>query len=83
VDAVEFQVLGPVDQVRPLLPGSTAGFTLVTSRDALAGLVAREGAHRVGLDRLPTADAMGLLRELLGARADVEPEAVGTLIERC
>jgi DNA-binding SARP family transcriptional activator/Flp pilus assembly protein TadD len=72
-----------VEQVRPLLPGSTAGFTLVTSRDALGGLVAREGAHRVGLDRLPAADAAGLVRELLGARADAEPEAVGALVERC
>jgi DNA-binding SARP family transcriptional activator len=72
-----------VDQVRPLLPGSTAGFTLVTSRDTLAGLVAREGAHRVGLARLPVEDAVGLLRELLGIRADAEPEAVGALVERC
>jgi DNA-binding SARP family transcriptional activator len=72
-----------VDQVRPLLPGSTAGFALVTSRDALAGLVAREGAHRVGLERLPADEAVDLLRELLGARTDAEPDAAGALVERC
>ena len=72
-----------VEQVRPLLPAGRPCFTLVTSRDSLAGLVAREGAHRIGLDRLPHGDAVDLLRELLGARADAEPAAVGTLVERC
>ena len=34
---------------------------VVTSRDALAGLVARDGATRLDLDLLPLADAVGLL----------------------
>lgn len=72
-----------VEQVRPLLPAGSTCFTLVTSRDSLAGLIAREGAHRIGLDRLPRTDAAGLLRELLGARADAEPAAVDVLVERC
>ncbi len=72
-----------VDQVRPLLPASTSCFTLVTSRDSLAGLVARDGAHRIRLDRLPRAEAAVLLRTLLGARAAAEPAAVDTLVERC
>lgn len=72
-----------VEQVRPLLPASSTCFTLVTSRDSLAGLVARYGAHRIELDRLSSAEAVGLLHELLGERADVEPEAVGALGERC
>ncbi len=71
-----------VEQVRPLLPAGATCLTLVTSRDSLAGLVAREGAHRIGLERLPSADAVGLLRELLGARAEVEPSAVEALVER-
>ncbi len=72
-----------VEQIRPLLPASPTCFTLVTSRDALAGLVARHGAHRLGLERLPPADAVVLLRELLGTRAEVEPAAVEALVERC
>ncbi|MFE9746396.1 BTAD domain-containing putative transcriptional regulator [Saccharothrix saharensis] len=71
-----------VDQVRPLLPGGSSCLVLVTSRDSLAGLVARHGAHRIPLDRLPSADAVSLLRELLGDRADAEPEALATLVER-
>jgi tetratricopeptide (TPR) repeat protein len=73
-----------VEQVRPLLPGSPSCFAVITSRDALAGLVAREGAHRVSLDRLSLAEAHRLLRELLGeARVAAEPGAAGALIERC
>ncbi|WP_159001259.1 AfsR/SARP family transcriptional regulator [Streptomyces sp. SBT349] len=72
-----------VEQVRPLLPGSTTCFALVTSRDALAGLGAREGAHRIGLDRLPFGDARTLLHALLGDRVTAEPEAAAVLVERC
>jgi DNA-binding SARP family transcriptional activator/Tfp pilus assembly protein PilF len=72
-----------VEQVRPLLPAGSTCLTLVTSRDSLAGLVVRYGAHRIELDRLSPPDAVDLLRVLLGARADVEPTAVGVLVERC
>jgi DNA-binding SARP family transcriptional activator/Flp pilus assembly protein TadD len=72
-----------VEQVRPLLPGGSSCVALVTSRDSLAGLVAREGAHRVDLDRLPAGDARGLLRVLLGDRVDAEPTAIDVLVERC
>lgn len=72
-----------VDQVRPLLPGGSSCFVLVTSRDSLAGLVARDGARRILLDRLPHGEARCLLRELAGDRVDAEPGAVDVLIERC
>jgi tetratricopeptide (TPR) repeat protein/transcriptional regulator with XRE-family HTH domain len=72
-----------VEQVRPLLPGSASVAVLVTSRDCLAGLVARDGASRLDLDRLPTADAVALLRQLIGERADADPVATEALAERC
>jgi tetratricopeptide (TPR) repeat protein len=71
------------DQVRPLLPGSASCFVLVTSRDALAGLVAREGARRIALDRLSPAESATLLRTLIGARVDAEPESAAELAEQC
>ncbi|WP_412540858.1 tetratricopeptide repeat protein [Longispora sp. K20-0274] len=70
------------DQVRPLLPGDSCG-VLVTSRDALAGLVARDGATRVDVDLLPVADAVDLLRRLIGGRAEAEPGPARTLADRC
>ncbi|WP_127503950.1 ATP-binding protein [Actinoplanes solisilvae] len=74
---------GTVDQVRPLLPGAGDCVTLVTSRDSLAGLVARDGAYRLDLDLLPVPDATALLRRLIGPRVDDEPGAVAKLIEQC
>jgi DNA-binding SARP family transcriptional activator/tetratricopeptide (TPR) repeat protein len=70
-------------QVSPLLPGSPSCFVVVTSRDSLAGLVARHGARRLDLDLLPPADAVALLRALIGARVDAEPASAATLAERC
>ncbi|MEN3358855.1 MAG: hypothetical protein V7637_2837 [Mycobacteriales bacterium] len=72
-----------VEQVRPLLPGSAGCLVLVTSRDSLAGLVARHGAHRLDLDLLPDTDALRLLRRLIGPRVDAEPAAAATLAEQC
>jgi Flp pilus assembly protein CpaB len=56
---------------------------LVTSRNSLAGLVARDGAHRISLDLLPAAEAVALLRALIGARVDHEPDAATTLAQQC
>jgi tetratricopeptide (TPR) repeat protein len=74
---------GSAEQVRPLLPGSPACTVVVTSRDALAGLVARHGAVRLELDLLPLADAVSLLRELIGERARSGPGAVTALADQC
>jgi DNA-binding SARP family transcriptional activator/Tfp pilus assembly protein PilF len=71
------------DQVRPLLPGTDSCVVVVTSRDSLSGLVALHGAHRLELDRLPIAEAVALLRRLLGSRVDAEPAAAVTLAEQC
>ena len=74
---------GSADQVRPLLPGTPACTVVVTSRDALAGLVAGDGAARLDLDLLPPAEAVALLRTLIGARADAEPDAATKLADQC
>jgi DNA-binding SARP family transcriptional activator/tetratricopeptide (TPR) repeat protein len=74
---------GDVEQVRPLLPGSPSCAAVVTSRDALAGLVARDGARRLDLGLLPPAEAIGLLRALIGARVDAESEAAARLARYC
>jgi DNA-binding SARP family transcriptional activator/Flp pilus assembly protein TadD len=71
------------EQVRPLLPGSPSCVVIVTSRDALAGLVARDGARRLDLGPLPPTEARSLLRALIGERVDAEPEATGTLAGYC
>jgi DNA-binding SARP family transcriptional activator len=75
---------GSADQVRPLLPGSPSCLALVTSRDRLAGLVARDGAHRVSLDVLDASEAVTLLTRLLGAeRVHPEPAATAELVKAC
>jgi tetratricopeptide (TPR) repeat protein len=72
------------EQVRPLLPGTSSCFVVVTSRDDLAGLVAREGAVRIDLDLLPLDEALALLSKLLGAdRVEAEPAAAAGLVQRC
>ncbi len=71
------------EQVRPLLPGMAGVMVLVTSRDSLPGLVARDGARRLELDVLPVADAIALLRVLIGERVDADLAAARTLAEQC
>jgi DNA-binding SARP family transcriptional activator/Tfp pilus assembly protein PilF len=74
---------GSAEQVRPLLPGTRSCMAIVTSRDALAGLVARDGGTRLDLDLLPSADAVLLLRALIGERADADPDATAKLAALC
>jgi hypothetical protein len=73
-----------VERVRPLLPGGTGCLVLVTSRDQLGGLVARDGARRIRLDVLAATEAHALLAQLLGAeRVATEPAAVTELARLC
>jgi tetratricopeptide (TPR) repeat protein len=71
------------EQVRPLLPGNSSVMVLVTSRAALPGLVARDGARRLDLDVLPAQDAIALLRTLIGKRVDADPAAARALAAQC
>ena len=72
-----------VKQVRPLLPGNSTCAVVVTSRNRLARLVAREGARRLEVDLLPQGDAVGLLKSLIGERVGLEPDAAITLVGQC
>jgi tetratricopeptide (TPR) repeat protein/transcriptional regulator with XRE-family HTH domain len=74
---------GSAGQVRPLLPGAESCAVVVTSRDALAGLVAHDGVTRLDLDALPLRDAVGLLGSLIGARAAADPGAAAELAGQC
>jgi DNA-binding SARP family transcriptional activator/tetratricopeptide (TPR) repeat protein len=71
------------EQIHGLLPGSSSCLVIVTSRDRLAGIVARHGARRVELDALSAADAIALLRALIGGRVDAERAAATTMVARC
>lgn len=71
-------------QVRPLLPGGPGCGVVVTSRDSLSGLVAREGAHQVGVDVLTPMEAKQLLaRTVGGERVGAEPGAAAELARLC
>lgn len=71
------------EHVHPLLPGGSGNAVLVTSRDSLTGLVVRHGARRISLDPLPEAEAIELLRLLIGARVTDEPGVAASLARRC
>ncbi|MBC6456500.1 tetratricopeptide repeat protein [Actinomadura sp. HBU206391] len=72
------------EQVHPLLPGSSSCVVVVTARDDLAGLVARDHARTVPLDLLPAGEALELVRTVAGQeRTDAEPEAATQLVRMC
>ena len=71
-------------QVRPLLPGSAGCLVVVTSRSALAGLAAAEGARPLRLGPLAAEEGVQLLAARLGPeRVAAEPAAVTELTARC
>lgn len=72
------------DHVRPLLPSGPWCFTLVTSRDRLSGLVAREDGLRATVQPLDPPDAVRLIELILeDGRGAREPEAVYELARLC
>lgn len=72
------------DQVRPLLPGRSSSMVLVTSRNHLGGLVARDGAHSVTLSTLTRDEGLALLTSAVGEdRVAAEPAAAAKLVELC
>ncbi|MGW5049731.1 ATP-binding protein [Actinokineospora sp. NPDC004072] len=73
---------GP-DQVRPLLPSAVSCAVIVTSRTALSGLAAREGARRVVLGPLPEVECVRLLTEVTGTRAREDHQATLRVARQC
>jgi DNA-binding SARP family transcriptional activator/tetratricopeptide (TPR) repeat protein len=71
------------DQVRPLLPGNDS-LVLVTSRNELRGLAVRDGAYRVALAEMTSAEARDVIAAAIGAaRVEAEPAMVTELVDLC
>ena len=71
-------------QVRPLLPGMAGCLAIVTSRNTLSGLAARDGARRLTLDLLPPGDAVTLIGRVAGTqRTAADPAAADRLAQLC
>jgi DNA-binding SARP family transcriptional activator/DNA-binding XRE family transcriptional regulator/tetratricopeptide (TPR) repeat protein len=71
-------------QVRPLLPATPGSAAIVTARDRMTGLIARDGAAAVVLRPLPEAESAALLVAFMGERGDGEPpEVVAELAGLC
>jgi hypothetical protein len=72
------------EHVRPLLPSGPWCFTLVTSRDRLSGLVAREDGLRATVQPLDPPDGVHLIELMLqDGRAAQEPQAIAELARLC
>ncbi len=72
------------DQVRPLLPASAGCLVVVTSRDRLDGLVARDAARRITVEVMPLDEALALLGRMMGEnRICAEPDAAAELATTC
>ncbi|MCK7624220.1 winged helix-turn-helix domain-containing protein [Streptomyces sp. RS10V-4] len=54
------------EQVRALLPGTPSCLVVVTSRNGLAGLIARDGARRIVLDGMAEEDGLRLFGRIAG-----------------
>src|SRR5690348_6692507 len=68
------------EQMRALLPGASGCFVLVTSRGALTGLAATNGACILHPDVPDEAEAAELLGRRLGEQAPAEPATVAAVV---
>ncbi|MDH2426450.1 NB-ARC domain-containing protein [Sphaerisporangium sp. TRM90804] len=72
------------DQIRPLLPGTPTCTVLVTARAGMHDLVVHQDARALALDPLPPAEALDLLRAVVGPdEIAAEPEASKELVKLC
>jgi DNA-binding SARP family transcriptional activator/Tfp pilus assembly protein PilF len=73
-----------VGQVRPLLPGAGTCLVLITSRNRLDGLIARDGARRIALDVFTDDEATALLARICRAgQVAAERAAAAELARLC
>ncbi|WP_233223407.1 tetratricopeptide repeat protein [Amycolatopsis sp. CA-128772] len=73
-----------VGQVRPLIPGSDGCRVIVTSRNRLAGLMARDGAQRVIVEVLPESESVELITAITADyRAQDDPADIAELARLC
>ncbi|MBP2324931.1 Tfp pilus assembly protein PilF [Kibdelosporangium banguiense] len=73
-----------INQVRPLLPGGTSCFVVITTRVQMPGLVMQEGASPFTLGTLGRTEAESLLAGHLGPqRLAAELDAVTELVAYC
>jgi DNA-binding SARP family transcriptional activator/tetratricopeptide (TPR) repeat protein len=70
------------EQVRPLLPGAGTCLVLISSRDRLDDLVAREGARLYALDVLSQLEASDLLSRMAGDRR-IDPATADRIAGLC
>lgn len=71
-------------QVRPLLPGGRSCAVLITSRDRLNGLVARDGARPLIVDALSDVEARELLSRVLeGSKVVIGDQEITELLRSC
>jgi DNA-binding SARP family transcriptional activator/tetratricopeptide (TPR) repeat protein len=78
-----FDNASSTEQIDALLPGAGC-LALITSRNQLRGLVAREAAVRISLSPLNANESVTLLAEIAGgARVSSESGAAGRLAELC
>ncbi|WP_460658591.1 AfsR/SARP family transcriptional regulator, partial [Kribbella italica] len=69
------------DQLRPLLPGSSA-FVLVTSRSRLSSLTVRDGAEQIAVPALDGPEGKQLLRRLIQTHP-IDERALDELVRLC
>ena len=73
-----------VGDVLPLLPSGPGCATVVTTRNLLGGLVAREGAAVLRVEALPAQESHALLARTVGRdRIAAETEAAAELVRLC
>ena len=70
-------------QVRPLLPTGDGCFTVITSRDHLEGLIAREGSAVLRLGPLTDDAAARLVAAASGRSLDLDADSATRLVQRC